>query len=201
MWAPLPVDDDAAMATTRRADMFIDLDDDPRENGPTLGDERITLVEALRCARLTLELKCEGLDAQAMARRAVEPSTMSLLGLVRHLAEQERRTFREMMAGQPVPPLFCSDTERDGDFDGAVPDAQVVAQAWDAWRAEVDFANRLVAEAPSLDITGDDPLNLHGSGGGSMSLREVLVGMIYEYGRHMGHADLLRERIDGRIGQ
>jgi hypothetical protein len=126
---------------------------------------------------------------------------MSLLGLVRHLADQERRTFREMMAGQPVPPLFCSDTERDGDFDGAVPDAQVVAQAWDAWRAEVDFADRFVAEAPSLDVTGDDPLNLHGSGGGSMSLRDVLVGMIWEYGRHMGHADLLRERIDGRIGQ
>jgi hypothetical protein len=200
LWASLAVDDDAAMATTRRADMFIDLDD-PRENGPTLGDERTTLVEALRCARLTLELKCEGLDAQAMARRAVEPSTMSLLGLVRHLAEQERRTFREMMAGQHVLPLFCSDTDRDGDFDGAVPDPQVVAQAWGAWRTEVDFANRLVAEAPSLDITGDDPLNLHGSGGGSMSLREVLVGMIYEYGRHMGHADLLRELIDGRTGQ
>jgi Protein of unknown function (DUF664) len=181
--------------------MFIDLDDDPRENGPTQGDERTTLVEALRCARLTLELKCEGLDAQAMARRAVEPSTMSLLGLVRHLAEQERRTFREMMAGQDAAPLFCSDTDRDGDFDGAVPDDQVVAQAWDAWRAEVDFADRFVAEAPSLDVTGDDPLNLHGSGGGSMSLRDVLVGMIWEYGRHMGHADLLRERIDGRIGQ
>ena len=60
---------------------------------------------------------------------------------------------------------------------------------------------RFVAEAPSLDITGDDPLNQHGSGGGSMSLREVLVGTIEEYARHMGHADLLRERIDGRIGQ
>jgi len=105
------------------------------------------------------------------------------------------------MAGQDAPRLFCSDTERDGDFDGAIPDALVVAQAWDAWRAEVELANRFVAEAPSLDVTGDDPLNLHGSGGGSMSLREVLVGMIYEYGRHMGHADLLRERIDGRIGQ
>jgi uncharacterized protein DUF664 len=191
----------AAMATTRRADMFIDLEDDPRENGPTLGDERTTLVEALRCARLTLEMKCSGLDAEAMARRSVEPSTMSLLGLVRHLAEMERRTFREMLAGQDVPRLFCSDTDRDGDFDGAVPDPQVVAEAWDAWRAEVDFATRFVAEAPSLDITGDDPLNQHGSGGGPMSLREVLVGMIWEYGRHMGHADLLRERIDGRIGQ
>jgi len=126
---------------------------------------------------------------------------MSLLGLVRHLAEEERGTFRLLMAGQDVPRLFCSDTDRDGDFDGAFPDPQVVAEAWDAWRAEVDFATRFVAEAPSLDITGDDPLNQHGSGGGSISLREVLVGMIEEYARHMGHVDLLRERIDGRVGQ
>jgi hypothetical protein len=176
-------------------------DDDPREHGPRLGDERTTLVEALRCQRLTLELKCAGLDAEALARRAVEPSTMSLLGLVRHLAEMERRTFRGMMAGQEVSRLFCSDAHPDGDFDSAVPDPQVVAEAWDAWLAEVAFAERFVAEAPSLDMTGDDPLNQHGSGGGAMSLREVLVGLIEEYARHMGHADLLRERIDGRIGQ
>jgi len=173
-------------------------DDDPRENGPRLGDERVTLVESLRCQRLTLELKCSGLDAEAMARRSVEPSTMSLLGLVRHLAEIERATFRVMMSGQDAPRLYGSG---DGDFDGAVPDPRVVAEAWDAWRAEVDFATRFVAEAPSLAITGDDPLNQHGSGGGSMSLREALVGMIEEYARHMGHADLLRERIDGRLGQ
>jgi hypothetical protein len=193
------------MATSRRADMFTEdgnpSDDDPRESGPTLGDERTTLVESLRCQRFTLELKCAGLDAEAMARRSVEPSTMSLLGMVRHLAEMERDTFRVMMAGQDVPRLYCSETNRDGDFDGAVPDPQVVAEAWDAWRAEVDFAETFVAEAPSLDITGDDPMNQHGSGGGSMSLREVLVGMIEEYARHMGHVDLLRERIDGRIGQ
>ena len=176
-------------------------DDDPRENGPRLGDERATLAESLRCQRLTLEMKCSGLDAAAMARRSVKPSTMSLLGLVRHLAEMERATFRAMMAGQDVSRLFCSETDRDGDFDGAVPDPQVVAEAWDAWRAEVEFATRFVAEAPSLDVTGDDPLNQHGSGGGTMSLREVLVGMIEEYARHMGHADLLRERIDGRLGQ
>ncbi|HEX3955698.1 MAG TPA: DinB family protein [Trebonia sp.] len=176
-------------------------DDDPRENGPRLGDERATLAESLRCARLTLEMKCSGLDAQALARRSVEPSTMSLLGLVRHLAEVERATFRKMMAGQDVPRLFCSDTDRDADFDGAVPDPQVVEQAWEAWRAEVEFATRFVAQAPSLDVTGDDPLNQHGSGGRPMSLREVLVGMVEEYARHMGHADLLRERIDGRIGQ
>jgi Protein of unknown function (DUF664) len=195
----------AAMATSRRADMFTadgrPSDDDPRENGPRLGDERATLAEALRCQRLTLELKCAGLDAQAMARRSVEPSTMSLLGVVRHLAETERATFRVLMAGQDVPQLFCSAVDRDGDFDGAVPDPQVVAQAWDAWHAEVDFATRFAAGAPSLDITGNDPLNQHGSGGGLISLREVLVGMIEEYARHMGHVDLLRERIDGRIGQ
>jgi len=190
---------------TRRADMFTEdgkpSDDDPREHRPRLGDERTTLVESLRKQRLTVEIKCAGLDAEAMARRSVKPSTMSLLGLVRHLAETERETFRVMMAGQDVPRLYCSDADRDGDFDGAVPDPRVVAEAWDAWRAEVDFATRFVAEAPSLDITGDDPLNRHGSGGGSMSLREVLVGMIEEYARHLGHVDLLRERIDGRIGQ
>ncbi|APU14042.1 MULTISPECIES: DinB family protein [Actinoalloteichus] len=193
------------MTATRRADMFTadgrPSDDDPREHRPRLGDERTTLVESLRAQRLTLEMKCAGLDAEAMARRAVEPSTMSLLGLVRHLAEIERATFRKMLAGQDAPRLFCTETDRDGDFNGAVADPQVVAEAWDAWRSEVDFAVRLVAEAPSLDVTGDDPLNQHGSGGGAMSLREVLVGMIEEYARHMGHVDLLRERIDGRLGQ
>src|SRR5487761_225973 len=153
----------AAMATTRRADMFTadgkPSDDDPRENGPALGDERTTLAEALRCSRLTLDMKCAGLDAEAMARRSVAPSTMSLLGLVRHLAELERATFRVMLAGQDVPRLYCSGTDRDGDFDGAVADPEEVAAAWRAWRAEADFATQFVAEASSLDITGDDPLN------------------------------------------
>jgi Protein of unknown function (DUF664) len=180
--------------------MFIDLKDDPRENGPTLGDERTTLVECLRSVRLTLEMKCSGLDAEALARRSVEPSTMSLLGLVRHLAEMERDSFRNVMAGDNAPRLFCSDNDRDGDFDGAVPDPQVVAEAWDAWRAEVDFAERFVAEAPSLDITADERHGI-GSGQGPISLREVMLEMIHEYARHLGHADLLRERIDGRIGQ
>src|SRR6187200_1378665 len=97
----------AAIATSRRADMFTadgkPSDDDPREHGPTPGDERTTLVESLRCLRLTLEMKCAGLDAEQMARRSVPPSTMSLLGLVRHLAEMERGAFRVMMAGQDAP--------------------------------------------------------------------------------------------------
>jgi len=125
-----------AMPTARRADMFTPdgrpSDDDPRENGPRMGGERSTLVESLRRQRLTLQMKCTDLDAEAMARRSVEPSTMSPLGLVRHLAEVERATFRSLMAGQDAPRLYCSDTDRDGDFDGALADPAAVTQAWEA---------------------------------------------------------------------
>jgi len=114
----------------------------------------------------------------------VEPSKLSLLGLVRHMAEVERAWFRRVMAGQDAPKHFCSDTDPDGDFDGAVPDSEVVAEAWNVWRAEVAFADRFVAEAPDLDITGNDPYQ------GAVSLREVLVHMVEEYARHNGHADL-----------
>jgi uncharacterized damage-inducible protein DinB len=185
----------AGMSPSRRADMFVDPDNDPRESGPALADERATLLDYLQYHRQTLELKCSGLDAAQLARRSVEPSTLSLLGLVRHLADVERNWFRRVMAGQDAPPHFSSDADRDGDFDGAVPDPEVVAQAWDTWRAEVAFAERFVAEAPDLDVVGNT------SDEGRVSLREVLVHMIEEYARHNGHADLLRERIDGRVGQ
>jgi len=176
-------------------------DDDQREHGPRLADERTTLSESLRKCRLTLEMKCAGLTAEQMARRAVPPSTMSLLGLVRHLADVERATFRELMAGQRAPRWFDGPGDPDGDFDGAVADQSLVDQAWAVWRSEVDFATRFVAQVPSLDVTAADPGNKHGSGGGAISLREVLVGMIEEYSRHLGHVDLLRECIDGRVGQ
>ncbi len=172
--------------------MFLDLEDDPRENGPRLGDERATLVEYLRCQRLTLEIKCSGLDAADLARRSVEPSTMSLLGLVRHMADVERSWFRRRLSGLDAPAHFYTADHRDGDFDGAVPDPAVVEEAWRTWREECAFTDGFVAEADDLGVT--DP-------GGTFSLREVLVHMIEEYARHNGHADLLRERIDGRVGQ
>jgi hypothetical protein len=103
-----------------RADRFIDPVTDPRESEKSLGDERETLTEFLRCQRLTLQLKCEGLDAAQLASRAVEPSTMSLLGLVRHMAEVERGWFRRRFAGQDLPKRYQSDSEPDRDFDGAV---------------------------------------------------------------------------------
>lgn len=179
----------------RRADMFIDLDTDPREDGPSEGDERTLLVEFLRCQRLTLEIKCSGLDPAAMATRSVEPSTMSLLGLVRHLADVERGWFRVRMAGEQAEPHYRSADDPDGDFDGAVDDAELVAQAWRVWKDETDFTDTFIANAPNLDVVGTDPWR------GRVSLRWVLIHLIEEYARHNGHADLLRERIDGRIGQ
>jgi len=174
--------------------MFLDPAQDPRQEGSSLGDERTTLLDYLRYQRQTLELKCEGLDAEQLARRSVEPSTMSLLGLVRHLAHVERAWFRILFAGQDVPRLYQTPQDPDGDFNGAVADPAVVEEAFAAWRAEVAFAEEFIA-SHDLDFVGDDG---HGK---QLSLRELLVHMIEEYARHNGHADLLRERIDGRVGE
>ena len=178
-------------------DMFIEPEKDPRTEPPTRAGELATLAGFLRWQRGTLELKCSGLDAEAMARRSVEPSMMSLLGLVRHLADVERSWFRKIMAGQDVPSRYRSEDQPDGDFEGARPDPAVVAEAWQAWRDEVAFADRFVAAAPDLDLVGQVP----DAWRGPMSLRWVLTHMIEEYARHNGHADLLRERIDGAVGE
>jgi Protein of unknown function (DUF664) len=171
---------------------FVPPDADPRADGGFEG-ERATLVGYLRDRRLTLELKCSGLDAAAMARRSVEPSDLSLLGLIRHLTDVEQYWFRYAMARQELSWPYRTESDPDAALHGAVPDPEVVARAWAAWRAEVEFADRLVAEAPDLDFNGRN-------GSEVISLREVLVIMIDEYARHCGHADFLRERIDGRVG-
>ena len=175
-------------------DVFVRPEEDPRSEGASLAGERDTLTSYLRDYRLTLELKCSGLDAAGMARRSVPPSNLSLLGLVRHLTDVERNWFRRVLAGQDVGWRFGRDDDTDAAFDEAAADPGLVEQAWAAWRDEVQFAERFVDDAPDLDMTGS-----HGPG--LVSLRDVLVHMIEEYARHMGHADLLRERIDGRVGQ
>ena len=177
-----------------RAESFLDPADDPREGGSLVGDERAILTEFLRTQRLTLQLKCEGLDAEQLARRAVEPSTLSLLGLVRHMADVERSWFRRRFAGQDVPKRYQSEAEPDGDFDGAVADQAVVDEAWAAWREEVAFSEQFTRDT-DFDFVGQT------SQGVPISLRAMLVHMVEEYARHNGHADLLRERIDGRIGE
>jgi uncharacterized damage-inducible protein DinB len=181
------------MTSQRRAEMFIGEEADPRIGAQGVGDERTMLVEFLDAQRATLRLKCAGLHGE-LATRSVEPSTMSLLGLVRHLADVERRWFRQVLAGQSAPPRFSSADDPDGDFDGAVPTDEVMAQAWAALREEIAFADEFVAGAPNLDVSGKD------SWRGVVSLRWVLIHLVEEYARHNGHADLLRERIDGAIG-
>ena len=176
------------------SDMFVRPQDDPRADGGFSG-ERATLTGYLRDYRLTLELKCAGLDAAGLARQSVEPSNLSLLGLVRHLTDVERRWFRQVLDGQDIPFRYRTEEDRDAAFDGAVADPAVVDAAWAAWRAEVSFAEQFVEQAPDLEVSGT-----YGQGD-VISLREVLVHMIEEYARHAGHADLLRERIDGRVGQ
>ncbi|MHB2024281.1 MAG: DinB family protein [Mycobacteriales bacterium] len=182
-------------ASTAYPDMWVDPAEDPREEGGEMLGERTTLAEFLRVYRLTLAMKCADLDPVQLASRSVSPSSMSLLGLLRHMAEVERYWFSQVMSGEQLPGHERAGGDRDGAWDGAVADPVVVAQAWAAWREEVGAAERYLAEAEDLAVLGQRP------GGESIPLRAVLVHMIEEYARHCGHADLLRERIDGRTGQ
>jgi uncharacterized damage-inducible protein DinB len=182
-------------ASTVYTDVWMDPADDPRETGTELDDERSVLVEYVRVYRTTMELKCADLDPEQLARRSVPPSTMSLLGLIRHMADVERNWFRRVMAGEDAPPLYWTEGERDVEWTGAVADPEVVARAWADWRDEVGYAERYVNGSGDLGTRGTM------RDGTTVSLREVLVHMIDEYARHCGHADLLRERIDGRVGQ
>jgi uncharacterized damage-inducible protein DinB len=176
--------------------MWMDMAVDPRfASGTEPEGERATLLDYLRRYRLTMELKCADLDAAQVACRSVPPSTMSLLGLIRHMADVERHWFRRVMAQADAPPLYWSEDVPDSDWLGAIADPAVVDDAWRAWRDEVAFAEKFVADSPDLGVKGIRP---HGA---SVALRSVLVHMIEEYARHCGHADLLRERIDGRVGQ
>ena len=176
--------------------MWMDPAQDPRFAGQDDPDgERATLLSYLRGYRLSMEMKCDGLDADQLARRSVPPSTMSLLGLVRHMADVERQWFRRVMAQADAPPLYWSDDVQDADWAGAVPDPAVVADAWRSWREEVAFAEQYVAASPDLAVRS--PME----DGSTVALFEVILHMVEEYARHVGHADLLRERIDGRVGQ
>ncbi|WP_370409624.1 DinB family protein [Streptomyces fradiae] len=165
---------------------------DHRIPTPRTADERATLTAMLQFQRDTLAMKCEGLTPEQLRTRAIAPSGLSLLGLVRHAAEVERGWFRNVMGGEhsrsPWTPPGATDW---ADFD--VDDADV-DEAFAVWRAECARARHFVDAAPSLDVTGS-------LGDETYSLRYVLAHMIEEYARHNGHADLLRERIDGRTGE
>lgn len=158
-----------------------------------LRGEDAVLRDYLQHFRTTFERICEGLDAEQLATRSVPPSSMSLLGLVRHLAAVEFSWWRRVMDRHlELPKMWGKDEHRDADFDGAVADDDVVVQAWAAWRAEVAFG------AAFQSAHAMDHLGAHEDG--DLEMREVVVHLIEEYARHCGHADLLRECIDGRTG-
>ena len=131
---------------------------------------------------------------RAAAKHAVGRVDHEVGRILRHLAHVERIWFKIRFDGQDLPRLYQTAEDPDGDFDGAVADQAVVDEAWESWRAEVAFAEKWTEEH-SLDVVAT--LGDHGQ----ISLRELLVHMIEEYARHNGHADLLRECVDGRIGQ
>jgi uncharacterized damage-inducible protein DinB len=163
-----------------------------RTDVPRAGDERETLRAYLDWHRATLALKCDGLTDEQLRTRSVPPSDLSLLGLVRHMAEVERGWFRRVLEGAGSPWLWGVEGDRRAAFDVAGASR---AEAFDTWDAEVAHARRIEHAAPSLDVTGVD----RGPGDG-YSLRRVLVHLIQEYARHNGHADLLREGLDGVVG-
>jgi uncharacterized damage-inducible protein DinB len=183
------------MTVRKVPDMWVDPGDDPRDMGETPCGEKAVLVDYLDRYRKTLEMKCEDLDAEQMARRSVPPSTMSLLGLIRHLARVEHSWTRRVLEGRmELPRLYRTEEDRDLDFNGAVADDDVIADAWRSWRREVDHAQRYLNGVDSL---GERVL----VDGEPVEIRDIIVHLIEEYARHCGHADLLRECIDGRTGQ
>jgi uncharacterized damage-inducible protein DinB len=163
-----------------------------RPEPPLIADEREMLRAFLDYHRATLAWKCDGLGDEDLRRQSMPPSTLTLLGLVRHMAEVERAWFRRVINAEDIP-LVWSDT---GDFQVAYDASDSTrAEAFAAWQAEVEQSRRIEHDAQSLDITG-----YHVGWDEDVSLRLVMMHLIHEYARHNGHADLIREGIDGTVG-
>ncbi|GAA3729593.1 putative damage-inducible protein DinB [Spinactinospora alkalitolerans] len=159
---------------------------------PLTAGEREMLRAFLDYHRATLAMKCDGLSDEDLRRRSMPPSTLSLLGLVRHMAEVERTWFRRVINGEDVPLVWS----QEGDFQVAYDaNAATRSEAFDAWQREVVHARRIEQGAESLDVAGHQP-----KWGEDVSLRLVMLHLIHEYARHNGHADFLREGIDGTVG-
>jgi uncharacterized damage-inducible protein DinB len=163
-----------------------------RQGVPYVAGERQMLETWLDFHRQTLLGKCSGLTAEQLKERAALPSKLSLLGLVRHMAEVERGWFRRRIAGEHAGYLYSSEDDPDGEFDHV--DSADAEQDIATYLAEIELA-RQAAAGRDLDETF-----FHSHRNAQMSVRWVYVHMIEEYARHNGHADLLRERIDGATG-
>ena len=171
-------------------DVVEDLEDERRVDPDWIQDERPMLESWLDFHRVTLLLKCEGLDDAGRKARPVPTSKLSLHGLVRHMAEVERNWFRRVLQQDGAPPIW---------YDPAIEDSELIPlddADWDAdlaaWQAECE-SSRASAASKGLDDIGVRR-------GVSLSLRWIYLHMIEEYARHNGHADLIRELVDGRVG-
>ena len=165
-----------------------------RPDPPTSADEKTTLIGFLEYQRATFRLKCAGLNPEQLLRRASPPSSLCLLGLARHLTEVEYGWLAERFAGGEVKNLYG---EGDADFEVTEADEQSVAEAFERYADQVAQSQRIVAGADLDAMTAA----AHSHTGEHFSLRWILVHLIEEYARHNGHADLLREAIDGTTGE
>ncbi|MER7752590.1 DinB family protein [Kitasatospora sp. NPDC097643] len=166
----------------------------PRIDPPMAADETAMLTAWLDYHRSTLALKCEGLSDDQLRLRSVPPSSLSLLGLVRHMAEVEQHWFQTVLSGAEITAShYWTEADPDGDFNHV--DTADVAADFATWHAEVEAARRASAGL-SLDTAGKRLRH-----GQEVTLRWILVHMIEEYARHNGHADLLRELVDGKTGE
>lgn len=167
-------------------------DDDDRPRIPRVAAEREALAGYLDYYRATVEMKCRGVTPEQARARPMPPSTLSLHGLVRHLAAVERWWFQQNFERRDVPFLFFTEEEPNLDFDPPA-DADFAADLA-AWRAECAVSRQIVA-AHDLDDTAR-PLDWHED----VDLRWLVLRMISEYAQHCGHIDLIREGLDGRTG-
>jgi hypothetical protein len=171
----------ADMTTERR---------EPAQNA----DERTMLEGWLDHHRATLAWKCAGLTDEQLRTAAVEPSELSLMGLVRHMAEVERGWFCKVLVGDDPGPIYFSEEDPDGEFH--LTEKDTWQEAYATWQDEIETARRHAARYGLDDLSegvgrfSDEPF----------SLRWIYTHMIEEYARHNGHADLIRERIDGSVG-
>ncbi|MFC9125259.1 DinB family protein [Streptomyces sp. NPDC057099] len=156
--------------------------------------ERAMLEGWLDYHRNTLAWKCEGLSDEQLRKASVEPSELSLMGLVRHMAEVERGWFRKVLTNEDAPPIYYSDEDRDGEFH--LTEADTYQEAYATWQAEIETARRNAARFALDDLSE----GRHRRTGEQFNLRWIYTHMIEEYARHNGHADLIRERLDGSTG-
>lgn len=163
-----------------------------RVSPPLTAGERETLRAYLDFHRATLAMKCAGLSDEDLRLRSMPPSTLTLLGLVRHMAEVERTWFRRVIAGEDVPLVWSP----EGDYQVAYDASSATrAEAFAAWEQEVARSREIELAVESLDVVAHNP-----RWGEDVSLRLVMLHLIHEYARHNGHADFLREGIDGVVG-